>query len=91
LRTGLNLTKAQIKSLVEDYRAGKTIAHCCVKYDITRSTLYRCLRKYDDEYLKGQKTDAYYRIECQRLKDALAEAILERNELRAMLANTSNG
>lgn len=76
---------AQIKSLVEDYRAGKTIAHCCVKYDITRSTLYRCLRKYDEEYLIGRKTDAYYRIECQRLKDALAEVTLERNELRSQL------
>lgn len=79
------LTKAQIKSLVEDYRAGQTIARCCLKYDITRSTLYRCLRKYDEEYLLGRKDDSYYRIECQRLKDALAEVTLERNDLRKKL------
>lgn len=80
------LSAAQIKALVEDYRAGETVATCCTRYRITRSTLYRNIKKYEQLYGPEAKSEFYWQVECRRLKEVLADLMLENADLKKQVA-----
>lgn len=79
------LTPAQIQVICERFHGGSHVRDLMAEYNISRSSLYR----YLEEYEKGpdlQQDVAYWRIECQRVKDLAMELALENKDLRAKLA-----
>jgi putative transposase len=76
-------TEAEIVQALQDVRCGATAAAVCRSLGITQTTFYRWRARYDGAALETARQVRHLEEENRRLKQLVAELLLEKSDAAA--------
>ena len=85
MRTG-RFTDEQIIGIVKEYEAGAKLAELCRRHGISSATFYKWRAKYGSMAVWDAKRLRALEEENRRLKQLLAESMLDNQALKGLLA-----
>ena len=81
-------TDEQIIGIVREYEAGAKLADLCRRHNISQTTFYKWRAKYGGMAVSDAKRLKTLEEENRRLKQLLADTILDNQALKGLLAKT---
>ncbi len=79
-------TDEQIIGIVKEYEAGAKLAELCRRHGVSPATLYKWRAKYGGMAVSDAKRLKALEEENRRLKHLLADAMLDNQALKGLLA-----
>jgi putative transposase len=79
-------TEEQIIGIVREYEAGAKLAELCRRHNISQTTFYKWRAKYGGMRVSDAKRLKAQEEENGRLKQLLAETMLDNRALKGLLA-----
>ncbi len=79
-------TEEQIISIVREYEAGAQLAELCRRHNVSTTTFYKWRAKYGGMAVSDAKRLKALEEENRRLKQLLADAMLDNQALKGLLA-----
>jgi putative transposase len=79
-------TDEQIIGIVREYEAGAKLAELCCRHNISPTTIYKWRAKYGGMSVSEAKRLRALEEENRRLKQLLAETMLDNQALKGLLA-----
>ena len=83
--------ESQISAILKAFEDGTPISEICRKHSISERTFYRWKANRDGDHLSEAGAFRQIEEENQRLKNALAELLLENRALKDKLAKNRRG
>jgi putative transposase len=78
-------TQEQIIGILREYEAGAKLEELCRRHDISQTTFYKWRAKYDGMTVSDAERLKALEDENRRLKELLAEALLDNKALKGLL------
>ena len=83
-------TDEQIIGIVREYEAGAKLSELCRRHNISPTTFYKWRAKYGGMAVSDAKRLKALEEENRRLKQLLADALLDNQALKGLLAKTGD-
>jgi putative transposase len=80
------LTDGQIIGIVREYEAGEKLTELCRRHNVSPATFYKWRAKYGGMAVSDAKRLRALEGESRRLKQLLADAMLDNQALKGLLA-----
>ena len=78
-------TEEQIIGILREYEAGAKLDELCRRYNVSQTTFYKWRAKYGGMTVSDAKRLKSLEDENRRLKELLAEALLDNKALKGLL------
>ncbi len=79
-------TEEQIIRILKEYEAGEKVSDLCRRHSVSQATLYKWRSKYGGMEASEAKRLKSLEDENRRLKEMLAETMLDNKALKGLLA-----
>ena len=79
-------TEEQIIRILKEYEAGEKVSELCRRHNVSQATLYKWRSKYGGMEASEAKRLKSLEDENRRLKEMLAETMLDNRALKGLLA-----
>lgn len=79
-------TEEQIIRILKEYEAGEKVGELCRRHNVSQATLYKWRSKYGGMEASEAKRLKSLEDENRRLKEMLAETMLDNKALKGLLA-----
>jgi putative transposase len=79
-------TEEQIIRILKEYEAGEKVSELCRRHNVSQATLYKWRSKYGGMEASEAKRLKSLEDENRRLKEMLAETMLDNKALKGLLA-----
>ncbi len=83
-------TEEQIIGILREYEAGAKLDELCRRHNVSQTTFYKWRAKYGGMTVSDAKRLKSLEDENRRLKELLAEALLDNKALKGLLEKTGN-